>query len=151
MTTEKANADSPASLVNTPFFSFLPFPIQDLVISDCCIGLFLCRCVGLRYVVYNLMTSKLVVLPYSNLCYSSTLLGFDPIISSHFHVVELWVRSPRVLGVSIYSSKTGAWMCKESKWGVDFLVCKFSETVFLNDFMHMLKVSHIVAVFYKTT
>jgi hypothetical protein len=97
------------------------------------------------------MTSKLVVLPYSNLCYSSTRLGFDPTISSHFHVVELWVRSPGVLGVSIYSSKTGVWMCKESKWGEDILVCKFSEIVFLNDFMHMLKVSQIVDVFYKTT
>jgi hypothetical protein len=51
-----------------------------------------------------------------------------------------------VLGVSIYSSKTGAWTCKESKWGEDILVCKFSGTVFLNDFMHMLNLSHIVAV-----
>ena len=37
-------------------------------------------------------------------------------------------------------------MCKESEWGEDILVCKFSGTVFLNDFMHMLEVSHIVAV-----
>jgi hypothetical protein len=56
------------------------------------------------------------------------------------------VRSPRVLVVSIYSSKTGAWMCKESKWGEDILVCKFLGTVFLNGFMHMLEVSHIVAI-----
>jgi len=64
----------------------------------------------------------------------------------HFHVVELWVRSPGVLVVSIYSSKTGAWMCKESEWGEDILVCKFLGTVFLNGFMHMLEVSHIVVV-----
>ena len=37
-------------------------------------------------------------------------------------------------------------MRKESEQGEDILVCKFSETVFLNGFMHMLEVSHIVAV-----
>jgi hypothetical protein len=37
-------------------------------------------------------------------------------------------------------------MCKESEWEEDILVHKFSETVFLNGFMHMLEVSHIVAV-----
>ena len=129
-----------------PSFSFLPFPIQDLVISDCYKGLFLCWSVGLRYVVCNPVTSKLVVLPHSNLCYSSAHLGFDPTISSHFHVVELRVRSPRVLVVSTYSSKTRAWMCEESEWGEDILVCKFSRTVFLNGFMHMLEVSHIVSI-----
>jgi hypothetical protein len=51
-----------------------------------------------------------------------------------------------VLIVSIYSSKTGAWMCKESEWREDILVCKFLRTMFLNDFMHMLEVSHIVAI-----
>jgi hypothetical protein len=61
-------------------------------------------------------------------------------------MVELWVRSPGVLVVSIYSSKTKAWMCKESEWGEDILVYKFLGTVFLNGFMHMLEVSHTVAV-----
>ena len=77
-----------------PSFSFLPFPIQDLVISDCCRGLFLYSCVGLRYVVCNPVTNKSVVLPHSNLCYGSARLGFDHTISSHFHVVEPWVRTP---------------------------------------------------------
>ena len=124
-----------------PSFFFLPFPIQDLVISDYCRGLFLYWCVGLHYVVCNPNTSKSVVLPHSNLCCGSSHLGFDPPISSHFHVVELWVRSPGVLVVSIYSSKIEAWMCKEFEWGEDILVCKFLETVFLNCFMHMLEVS----------
>jgi hypothetical protein len=61
-------------------------------------------------------------------------------------VVEQWVRSLRVLVISIYSSKTGAWMCKKSKWGEDIQVCKFSRTMFLNGCMHMLEVSHIVVV-----
>jgi hypothetical protein len=92
------------------------------------------------------VTSKSVVLLHSNLCYDSDRLGFNPTISSHLHVVELWVRSPRVLVVNIYSSKTRAWICKESEWGEDILVCKFSGTVFFNGFMHMLEVSYIVAV-----
>jgi hypothetical protein len=37
-------------------------------------------------------------------------------------------------------------MYKESEWGEDILVCKFLGTVFLNVFMHMLEVFHIVAV-----
>jgi hypothetical protein len=37
-------------------------------------------------------------------------------------------------------------MCKESEWREDILVCKFLGTVFLNGFMHMLEVFHIVAV-----
>jgi hypothetical protein len=132
--------------IEYPSFSFLPFPIEDLVILDCYRGLFLCWCIGLHYIVCNSVTSKSVVLPHSNLCYGSARLGFDTTISSHFHVAELWVRSPRVLVVSIYSSKTKAWLCKESKWGEDILVCKFSWTMFLNGFMHMLEVSQIVAV-----
>jgi hypothetical protein len=67
-----------------PSFSFLPFPIQDLVISYYYRGLFLCWCVGLCYVIYNPVTSKSVVLPYSNLCYGSARLGFDATISSQF-------------------------------------------------------------------
>jgi hypothetical protein len=51
-----------------------------------------------------------------------------------------------VLVVNIYSSKTGAWMCKEFEWGKDILVCKFLGTMFLNGFMHMLEVSQIVVV-----
>ena len=37
-------------------------------------------------------------------------------------------------------------MCKESEWGEDILVCNFLGTIFLNGFMHMLEVSHIVVV-----
>ena len=37
-------------------------------------------------------------------------------------------------------------MCKESEWGEDILVCKFLGIVFLNGFMQMLEVPHIVVV-----
>ena len=37
-------------------------------------------------------------------------------------------------------------MCKESECGEDILVCNFLGTMFLNGFIHMLEVSHVVAV-----
>ena len=43
-------------------------------------------------------------------------MGFDPTVSSHFHVVEYGKkRAGEFVGVSIYSSKSAAWMFKESK------------------------------------
>jgi hypothetical protein len=49
------------------------------------------------------------------------------------------------IGVSIYSSKTGAWMFKEVEWGQG-CVCTYSTSVFLNGFMHWLGLSEIVVV-----
>ena len=51
-----------------PSLSFLPFTMNNVAISDCCNGLFLYWCLGAdgyRYVVYNLATQKLKVLPRS--------------------------------------------------------------------------------------
>ena len=51
------------------------------------------------------------------------------------------------IGVEIYSSKTIAWIFKESKWGEgSIILCSKSRSVFLNSFMHMLEYSTIVAV-----
>jgi hypothetical protein len=51
------------------------------------------------------------------------------------------------VGVEIYSSKTIAWMFKESKWGDGSIVlCSKSRSVFLNGFMHMLEYTVIVVV-----
>ena len=44
-------------------------------------------------------------------------LGFDPIASSHFYVIEYVDVDGLRAGVEIYSSKTTAWIYKESKWG----------------------------------
>jgi hypothetical protein len=41
------------------------------------------------------------------------------------NVVELWLRSPGVLVVSIYSSKTRAWMCKENMNGERYSSIQF--------------------------
>ena len=46
----------------------------------------------------------------------------------------------------IYSSKTTAWIFKESEWGKGVILRSKSRSVFLNGFMHMLEYSVIVAV-----
>ena len=51
------------------------------------------------------------------------------------------------VGVEIYSSKTAAWIFKESEWSEGSIVLRSkSRSVFLNGFMHMLEYSTIVAV-----
>jgi hypothetical protein len=51
-------------------------------------------------------------------------LGFDPIASSHFHVIEYIEeeQDDECMGVDIYSSKIAAWICKESKWKLNTYV-----------------------------
>ena len=51
------------------------------------------------------------------------------------------------VGVEIYSSKTTAWIFKESEWDKGSIVlCSKSRSVFLNGFMHMVEYSMIVAM-----
>ena len=51
------------------------------------------------------------------------------------------------VGVVIYSSKTAAWIFKESEWGEgSIILCSKSRSVFLNGFFHMVEYSAIVAV-----
>ena len=51
------------------------------------------------------------------------------------------------VGVEIYSSKTAAWIFKESKWSEGSIVLRSkSRSVFLNGFMHMVEYSAIVTV-----
>ena len=72
---------------------------------------------GYRYIVCNLATQKLKVLPPRINSVGEARLGFDPIASSHFHVIE-YIEEEEVYeckGVDIYPSKTAAWICKESK------------------------------------
>jgi hypothetical protein len=106
------------------------------VISDCYRGLILCWCVGFHYVVCNPVTNKWWLLPDNNHSFGSAHLGFDPTVSSHFHVIEYGKkRAGESVGVSIYSSKSAAWMFKESEWGGG-VVYTYSTSVFLNDSMH---------------
>jgi hypothetical protein len=49
--------------------------------------------------------------------------------------------------VEIYSSKTVAWIFKESEWGEGSIVLRSKlRSVFLNDFMHKVEYSMIVVV-----
>ena len=66
-------------------------------------------------------------------------MGFDPTTSSHFHVFEYMEEDGQCMGVDIYSSKTAAWIFKESKWGeeAEWTLSK-SATVFLNGCLHYI-------------
>ena len=92
-----------------PDLSFLPFPIDKVAVLDCCNGLVLCLCVEAarsRYVVCNPATKNLRVLPPSIHAVVQARLGFDPIASSHFHVIEfVEEEDAECLGVEIYSSQ----------------------------------------------
>jgi hypothetical protein len=86
------------------------------VILDCCCALILCWCIGFHYVICNPVTNKWWLLLDNNCSFGLARLGFDPTISSHFHVIEYGKkRVGESVGVSIYSSKSVAWMFKESE------------------------------------
>ncbi|XP_066347528.1 uncharacterized protein [Miscanthus floridulus] len=68
-------------------------------------------------------------------------------MSSHFHVIEFVEVEGACVGVKIYSSKTTAWIFKESEWDKGSIVRHSkSRSVFLNGFMHMVEYSAIVVV-----
>ncbi|CAN6289019.1 unnamed protein product [Urochloa humidicola] len=144
----------------SPSFSFLPVPRGDVVLLDSCNGLLLCRCFvpgphegdGVRpfhYAVCNPATEKWVMLPDGSWLSGearTACLGFDPAISSHFHVVEYVLDDEDcVAGVEIYSSKTASWSFKESEWGYHVFLDDGARSVFLNGCMHMLTCSHGIA------
>jgi hypothetical protein len=125
-----------------PSLSFLPFTMNNIAVSDCCNGLILCWCLGAdgyRYVVYNPTTQKLKVLPPRIHFVSEARLGFDLTASLHFHVFEYMEKDGQCAGVDIYSSKTTAWIFKESKWGEEAeLTFSKLATVFLNGCLHYI-------------
>jgi hypothetical protein len=56
----------------------------------------------------------MVVTMNNNCSFGLAHLGFDPTVSSHFYVIEYGKkRAGESIGVSIYSSKSVAWMFKE--------------------------------------
>ena len=72
----------------------------------------------LEYVVCNPATERWVSVPEYSLFVNDARLGFDPAISSHFHVFELVTAVAldlnnkydyRIEEVGIYSSKAGGW------------------------------------------
>jgi hypothetical protein len=75
-----------------------------------------------RYVAYNLMTHKWIVMPHSIRSVGQAHLGFDP-TSSYFHVIEFVEVEGACVGVEIHLSKTATWIFKESKWGKGIVLC----------------------------
>ena len=78
-------------------------------------------------------------------------LGFDPIASLHFHVIEYIEeeQGDNSMGVDIYSSKTTLWIYKEYKWEPNICVTfERSETMYLNGCLHIMDYSqcYILAV-----
>uniref|UniRef100_A0A0D9WDC7 F-box domain-containing protein n=1 Tax=Leersia perrieri TaxID=77586 RepID=A0A0D9WDC7_9ORYZ len=104
-----------------PSFSFLPKCDRLQLLASCNGLLLLCLWSKLtdpkkfNYVVCNPATKKWAALPESTGRLIKPRLGFDPTVSSHFHVFELemdWLVNifcgkSQVAGLRIYSSKTG--------------------------------------------
>ena len=117
-----------------PSLSFLPFTLANVAVLDICNGLVLCWCRGADgsycYVICNLATKEFKELPPSIHSVGEAQLGFDPIASSHFHVIEYMEEDGERVGVDIYSSKTAAWIFNEFKWGEGIVLCSKSRSVF---------------------
>jgi F-box interacting protein len=73
-------------------------------------------------------------------------LGFDPVVSLHFHVFEFVNEYGTVAGIEIYSSESGAWTYKESKWGKTNL-WESSPSVFLNGLLHFSVIQFNIVAF----
>ncbi|XP_047060534.1 uncharacterized protein LOC124667274 [Lolium rigidum] len=160
------NASGEGDPLVDPSLSFLP-RYSSLEILDCCNGLLLCRCwkptdpKTLDYVVCNPATEKWVVVPateWSNKV-SVARLGFEPAVSSHFHVFEFidekaWVTDESELNewtgsleaVATYSSKSGVWT---NPIAVSTIVSipTHSKGVFFNSIMHLAAFDDMVATF----
>uniref|UniRef100_A0A0D9WDC6 F-box domain-containing protein n=1 Tax=Leersia perrieri TaxID=77586 RepID=A0A0D9WDC6_9ORYZ len=157
------------SLNESPSLSFLP-KCESIDLLGSCNGLLLCKKfdagMTFNYVVCNPATKKWVALPDS-IKHERTVrpyLGFDPVVSSHFHVFELveetvdydngefeevdsdgnddnvleFYCNARVLGLRVYSSKTGAWTD---------VMDSGKNSVFFNGMLHFLAMeSSVVTV-----
>jgi len=147
-------------LICTPF-SFMP-GYEDVTIVDSCNGLLLCRPPkgsphhASRYVVCNPAIKSWVVLPDSGSHGDGVeddeplvaRLGFDPTVSTHFHVFEFVENDyGTVAGVEIYSSETGAWSYEESQWNYETHLFEHSPSVFINGLLHFSTIQfEVVAV-----
>ncbi|CAL4931006.1 unnamed protein product [Urochloa decumbens] len=131
-----------------PSLSFIP-GYEDISIVNSCNGLLLCRRPEstsfdtFGYVVCNPATESWVALPGSSSGgkLRAVWLGFDPAVSSHFHVFEFLDKyhgCGAVTGVEIYSSQTGVWSYKETKWNFGVSIMGDESSVFYNGFLHLV-------------
>ncbi|XP_051227978.1 F-box protein At5g07610 [Lolium perenne] len=139
-----------------PSLPFLP-KYEKVDLLDCCNGLLLCRCWKetdpntLDYVVCNPATEKWVLVPATNWSSKAAIacLGFEPTVSSHFHVFEFideeaWGFDEseqcecdgRIETLAIYSSKAGVWK-HHSLDNYMFAVPDNAKSVFFNGILHL--------------
>ncbi|KQK17011.1 F-box protein At5g07610 [Brachypodium distachyon] len=131
--------------VRDPSLSFLPGCYKTIIPKDCCNGLLLCLCWKgspkdeSNYVVCNPATEKWVILPQSDQASQLFVrhVGFDPAVSSHFHVFSvLEGLDGYTTGVDVYSSEAKAWSYKENGWADETVL--YEPSVFLNGMMHFV-------------
>ncbi|TVU50141.1 hypothetical protein EJB05_01498, partial [Eragrostis curvula] len=162
-----ANASGTGSL---PLLAFLPDREgKGIDLLDGCNGLLLCRCFRFAdpkefdYLVINPATEKWVTVPVSRRWSNKVemaRLGFQPAVSSHFHVLEFQLNwdsdddgeddedvdgDGYVLGVKIYSSETGQWSYKQSGWEVDITLDSDFNSVFVDGILYVIATSCVIA------
>nr|CAB3472327.1 unnamed protein product [Digitaria exilis] len=106
------------------------------------------------YIVVNPATEKWVDVPASPSWFDKPptiiRLGFDPAISSHFHVFAFDIESEDdygdgiVLGVDIYSSKTRLWSYKPCGSEIWMNNDSISRGVFLDGMLYMVALENVV-------
>ena len=134
-----------------------------MYLLDSCNGLLLClfwnqpsHVNGFDYVVCNPATEKWVTLPATT--WSSKVrtarLGFDPSVSSHFHVFE-FVSTTGVVDVNmqghdtgkktvgVYSSRTGVW-AHGVVWDNPLSASRFPRSIFFNRMLHLSSYNNLV-------
>jgi F-box interacting protein len=133
-------------------FAFLPNS-RRVHLLDCCNGLLLCRWYAVsgsdgefRYVVCNPATEQWLALPdyghQSGKVVGTARLGFDPTVSSHFHVFLFLEEDVGFCfnyfnGVHVYSSESERWIRKEKGLDRDITAIECgSSAVFLNGYLH---------------
>ncbi|KAF7100547.1 hypothetical protein CFC21_102047 [Triticum aestivum] len=132
-----------------PYFSFLPkHRLCDIHIDmlDCCNGLFLCRRQNTDYwrttdyVVCNPATEEWVAVPGTDRSSEVRVarLGFDPAVSSHFHVLEFAPADDdtHVRPLGIYSSQARVWTHR-SDWECPIDIDRYSCSTFFRGVLYL--------------
>ncbi|KAL6847361.1 hypothetical protein ACP4OV_023214 [Aristida adscensionis] len=162
-----ANASPARRPAVDPSLSFLPAHDGDrLRLLDSCNGLLLCRCFGpddsdeFNYVVVHPAAERWVVVPgarrWTDKRQHTVRLGFDPAVSSHFHVFEFETDDDQegagnddgehAVGAKIYSSETRAWSHKNSGWEIESLIITIEcRSVFLDGMLYSVADDTVIA------
>ncbi|TVU50140.1 hypothetical protein EJB05_01497, partial [Eragrostis curvula] len=158
------NASETGPPLVDPSLWFLPDREREgcRALLDGCNGLLLCRCFRFAdpdefdYLIINPATEKWVAVPVSRRWSNKVemaRLGFEPAVSSHFHVFEFQLNwdgdddygDAHVLGVKIYSSKTGLWSYKESGWEVGITLDLDFNSVFVDGILYVIATCCVIA------